>query len=52
MKICITYKMLQHKQINVSEGIEINKSNKSKGVSKVLIIRLSHMFVVNVTIYQ
>ena len=30
MNVCMNYKMLQYERINVSEGIDINKSDKSK----------------------
>ena len=30
MKLCLTYKMLKYDKIDVSEGIDVNKTNKSK----------------------
>ena len=41
--------MLQYVKINILEGIDINKSNK---FLKMLVINLSHMFVMDVMIYQ
>ena len=51
--------MLQYERIDVSEGTDINKSEKSKecmfaifGILKTLVIYMSHMFLINVMIYQ
>ena len=59
MNVCLSYKMLQYERIDVSEGTDINKSNKSKEcrtwhivILKTLVIKLNHMFVINVMIYQ
>ena len=30
MNVCMSYKNLQYERIDVSEGIDVNKSNKSK----------------------
>ena len=30
MNVCIMYKMLEYDRINISEGIDIDKTNKSK----------------------
>ena len=47
--------MLQYERIDVSEGIDLNKSDKSKeciGVLKTLVINMNHKFVMDVMIYQ
>ena len=51
--------MLQYERIDISEGIDINKSNKPKeykfviiGILKILVMNLNHMFVINLMIYQ
>ena len=52
--------MLQHERIDVSEGIDLSKSDKSKECMichkrywlKVLVINMNHMFVMDVIIYQ
>ena len=51
--------MLQYQKIDVSEGIDINKTNASKknvsfvtiGFLKILHLNLKNMFVINVMIY-
>ena len=50
--------MLQYNRIDVSEGIDINKTSASKecklchfGILKMLVIHLKHMFVINVTMH-
>ena len=56
--------MLQYERINVSEGIDTKKSNKSKkkekknawfviiGILKILVINLKHISVKNGMVYQ
>ena len=51
--------MLQYERIDVSEGIDLNKSDKSKECMichywflKTLVINMNHIFVINVMIYQ
>ena len=50
--------MLQYKKIDVSEGIDVNKTSASKecsfvtiGFLKILDLNLKNMFVINVMIY-
>ena len=52
--------MLQYEKIDVSEGIDVNKTSASKefmlfstiiGVLKMFDLGLNHMFAINVTIY-
>ena len=50
--------MLQYEKMDVSEGIDINKTSTSKNVCFVIIgtlkkldLNLSHMFVINVKMY-
>ena len=50
--------MLQFERIDISEGIDLNKSDKSKSVSfviigilKTLVINMNHMFVMDNMIY-
>ena len=49
--------MIQYKKIDVSEEIDVNKTNTSKeyfaitGTLKMLDLNLNHMFVINVTMY-
>ena len=52
-------KMLHYNNIGVSEGIDTNKSNKSKEsmiyyycILKKLVISLNHIFVINVMMYH
>ena len=49
--------MLQHERIDISEGIDFDKSNKSVecmichyGISKILVLNINHMFVMDVMI--
>ena len=52
-------KMLQYKKIDVSEGIDTNKTSASKrnicfviiGILKMLRLNLNHMFVINVVMF-
>ena len=50
--------MLQYEKIDVSEGIDVNKTSGSKectlfhfGTLKMLDLGLNHMFVINVMMY-
>ena len=50
--------MLQYERIDISEGIDFDKSDKSNecmiviiGILKTLVINMNHMFVINVMIY-
>ena len=51
--------MLQYKKIDVSEGIDTNKTSASKrnvcfviiGILKMLRLNLNHMFVINVVMF-
>ena len=43
--------MLQYERIDISEGIDFDKSNKSKECM-IYTIYIIHMFVINVMIYQ
>ena len=52
--------MLQYERIDISERIDVNKSDESKervydfaiiGILKKLIISMNHIFVINVMIY-
>ena len=47
-------KMLQYERIDISEGIDFDKSNKSViiGISKILDLNINHMFVMDVMIFQ
>ena len=51
--------MLPYKKIDISEGIDLNKTNASKNVKfvtigflKILNLNFKNMFVINVMIYQ
>ena len=58
MNVCMSYKMLPYDRIDISEGIDINKTDASKeciivinGIWKTFAINLSHTFVMVVVIY-
>ena len=50
--------MLQYERIDISDAIDVNKSDKSKecmisfyGILKTLIVNMNHIIIINVMIY-
>ena len=59
MNVCMSYKILQYDRVDVSEGIDINKTSASKdvilviiGILKMLVINFNNMFVIVAVVYQ
>ena len=58
MNVCMSYENVTIWRIDVSEGIDISKSNESKecmlchfGILKTLVLNFNHMDVINTMIY-
>ena len=57
MMLCMKYKMLEYDRIDISEGIDVNKTNASKnvifviiGILKILVLSMNHIFAMVVMI--